>query len=499
MTNNKKDFINTLYYGDNLEILKDKIESNMVDLIYLDPPFQSGKNYNIIFKTENIVKADAQIKTFKDTWSWGEEAENEYRGLIKSELTKEPPNIKTIELIKAMRNYLGECSMMAYLTMMAPRLLEMKRVLKDTGSIYLHCDSTASHYLKLLMDAIFGTNNFRNEIIWYYYNRWTAGKNDFQRLHDIIFRYTKTDEFKFNVQYQSYSKSMEEGFKKRGFVKRSSPKKGDYISTKKEGVAMHDVWQISFIHSQSKERLGYPTQKPEALLERIINASSTEGDLILDPFCGCGTTIAVAEKTHRRWIGIDITYLAIDVIKKRLDQTGSGIYYQIDGEPKDLYSAEKLAEKNPFQFQIWCVSKLNGIPSQIKTGDKGVDGIIYYENILKKDKTGKAIISVKGTKIVNPEMVRELKGTVESQHADFGILVVLQNPTKGMGIEAIKEPQIEYGVGKKIPKIQIISVEEILNKKADAKLPVYIFPWHKTMKGITKVSRDLFEDKNHGE
>ena len=240
---------------DSINVMK-KMETKSVDLIYLDPPFNCGV----------FVKMD-----------------------IKS-----------------------------YIEWLTPKIKECHRVLKDTGSLYFHCDWHANAHIRILLDKIFGAKNFRNEIVWYYYNRWTAGKKDFQRLHDTIFRYTKSDKYTFNIQYQDYSKSMKEGFQKKGFVKRTSPKKGDYISTKKEGVAMHDVWNISFIHSQAKERLGYPTQKPEALLERIIKASSNEGDLVLDPFCGCGTTIAVATKLNRKFVGIDINPEAIKICKRRL-------------------------------------------------------------------------------------------------------------------------------------------------------------------------------------
>ena len=306
---------NKLYFGDNLDIMKKYIEDKSVDLIYLDPPFKSGKDYNIIFKPEK--GANAQIKTFKDTWKWGEEAEKNYRGLIEGTLTKEPPPPKLKDLMTAMRSYLGECSMMAYLSMMAPRLLEMKRVLKDTGSIYLHCDPTASHYLKILMDAIFGVENFRNEIVWRI--GWVSGfktqKRGWIRNHDTILYYTKSKKFTFNKEFIPYPPD---------YTRRGGKK------PKGKGIPIEDTWNCNpadelnsiMIMSFSKEKVGYPTQKPEKLLERIIKASSNEGDLVLDPFSGCGTAVAVAEKLNRRWIGIDITYLAIDVISKRLKKNG---------------------------------------------------------------------------------------------------------------------------------------------------------------------------------
>ncbi|MBI4723203.1 MAG: site-specific DNA-methyltransferase [Candidatus Stahlbacteria bacterium] len=301
---------NKLYFGDNLDILRDKIADNFVDLIYLDPPFKSGKTYNIIFRPEsnNIKGATAQIQTFEDTWKWGEEAAQNYYGLIQETITKEKANPKLIELMKAMRSYLGECSIMAYLCMMAPRLLEMKRVLKDTGSIYLHCDPTASHYLKLLMDAIFGVDNFRNEITW---ERSTAsggkaGGYKFVPAHDIIFSYVKDiNNFVFERQYIAYTKEyIKERFKytdENGRIYRLQLSNRKQYLDESKGKPVSDIWTDIFpINPMAIEKLGYPTQKPETLLERIIKASSNEGDIVLDPFCGCGTAVVVAEKLKRR-------------------------------------------------------------------------------------------------------------------------------------------------------------------------------------------------------
>ena len=487
--------MNILYFGDNLEILRDKIPPNCVDLIYLDPPFKSGKSYNIIFQPElNRIKgATAQIKTFEDTWQWGDEAEKEYQGLITGTITTEKPNQKLIELIKAMRSYLGECSMMAYLCMMAPRLLEMRRVMKETGTIYLHCDPTASHYLKLLMDAVFGVKNFRNEIVWCY-----AGggipKNDFPRKHDIIFRYSKSDVYFYKPIYRPYTL---------GTLQRGRTKvKGKYAEQglRPEGTPVNDWWpDVSKITSPTDpEKLGYPTQKSEALLERIINCSSREGDFVLDPFCGCGTTITVAERLKRKWIGIDITYIAIDVIKKRLEKNGikEGVDFGIAGEPTDVYSAEKLARRDPFQFQLWCISKLDATPSQIKSGDQGIDGIVNFVDYTKKNKAGIGIIQVKGTQNVNPGMVRDLKGTMKSQKADFGVLITLKEPTKGMKKEALKEGYFEY-MRKKISIIQLLTVEQLFKKPIPITLPTAILPPYKTP-AIKKSEQWEFSFKKDG-
>jgi site-specific DNA-methyltransferase (adenine-specific) len=477
--------MNTLYFGDNLEILRDKIPSDYVDLIYLDPPFKSGKNYNIIFQPElkKTKGATAQIKTFEDTWRWGDEAETEYQELIKGTITKEKPNQKLIDIMKAMRNYLGETSIMAYLSMMSPRLLEMRRVMKDTGSIYLHCDPTASHYLKLLMDAVFGTGKFQNEIVWCY-EIGARGKKRWGRKHDVILFYSKSERFIFNLREVVVPRKTgthmkvrtdDEGRPYQEKIDKKSGKAYRYYFD--EGAIPPDWWVgIQQLNREEAERLGYPTQKPEKLLERIVRASSNKGDLVLDPFCGCGTTIAVAERLKRNWIGIDITYLAIDVIKKRFEKNRiqEGVGFEIDGEPTDVYSAEKFAEQNPFQFQIWCVSKLDATPSETKTGDQGVDGIVNFIDLTKKDKAGMGIVQVKGTQSVSPSMVRDLKGTMKSQNADFGVLITLKKPTQGMVTEAVKEGYAEST--KKIPKIQLLTVEDLFKKPIPIILPGQILP-----------------------
>jgi len=481
---------NKLYFGDNLDILKDKISGDFVDLIYLDPPFKSGKDYNIIFQPEasnNIKGATAQIDTFRDTWKWGEEAEKNYQGLITGKITKEKTGQKLIDLMKSMRSYLKECSMMAYLSMMAPRLLEMRRILKNTGSIYLHCDATASHYLKLLMDAVFGVENFRNEIVWHY-RTGNISKYQFQRKHDIILFYSKSKQLTFNPievkEYYSqlYGPNFKPSFEGR---KQNEDEKGVYRMS-----LVDDVWDISAVFTLSKEHMPYPTQKPEALLERIIKAGSNKGDLVLDPFCGCGTTVAVAERLGRKWIGIDITYLAIDAISKRLKASGieENIDFKIDGEPKDVYSAKKLSNSNSFQFQIWCISKLDATPSQKKVGDRGVDGIINFIDQTKPSKVGKGIVQVKGTENVNPSMIRDLKGTMKSQNADFGIFISFKKPTQGMIEESTKEGLLGF-MGKEIPKIQFLTVEDLFKDPIPIKLPHLILPPYKKPV-IEKASED---------
>lgn len=293
-----------LYFGDNLKILRDYVQDESVDLIYLDPPFNSKATYNVLFAEQNGTRSQAQIKAFDDTWHWGMESEEAYHELV----TKGPGKIP--DLMDALRRFLGTNDMMAYLTMMAIRLVELRRVLKATGSIYLHCDPTASHYLKLVMDAVFGVQSFRREIIWR--SGWVSGfkaaAKNWIRNHDVLLYYLAEPKasFTFHLPFTPHPP----GYKRRG-GKGANPR----------GVAMDDVWTDIYspaIMSFSREKLGYPTQKPEALLERIVQASSNEGDLVLDPFCGCGTTIAVAERLKRRWIGVDSSEMAISLTMQRV-------------------------------------------------------------------------------------------------------------------------------------------------------------------------------------
>jgi len=340
--------VNQLYYGDNLDILRRYIKDETVDLIYLDPPFNSKATYNVLFGERNGSQAAAQIKAFDDTWTWDESAARAYQETVEA-------GGKVSQAMQAFRMFLGDSNMLAYLAMMAPRLVELRRVLKPTGSIYLHCDPTASHYLKMLMDAAFGVGNFRNEIVWLH-SLGAAHRGDgFPSKHDTILYYSKSSECKFiklrgEVTPQmnaKYSHQDEDGRYMLSYGKKYYLKGGKQIT---------DAWDIPTMAATAKERLGYPTQKPEALLERIIQASSNEGDLVLDPFCGSGTTVAVAQRLGRRWIGIDITHLAIGLMKHRLrDSFGDGVDYEVIGEPVSLPDAQALAESDPFQFQWWAL------------------------------------------------------------------------------------------------------------------------------------------------
>ncbi|MDP2983160.1 MAG: site-specific DNA-methyltransferase, partial [Candidatus Latescibacter sp.] len=331
---------NTLYYGDNLDVLRQHIDSDSVDLVYLDPPFKSNQNYNVLFKEQDGSRAASQILAFEDTWTWNQEDEVVFSDLVTT-------GGRVSDVMRAFRTFLGPCDMLAYLVMMAPRLIELRRVLKSTGSIYLHCDPTASHYLKLLMDAVFGVESFRNEIIWCY-KRWPSKQDNFQQMHDVILRYSKSKKVIWNQLYEDFTEQTKKRIKGGMKIEHIVGESGKILirptKEKSPGVAMCDYWNIPMIAGQAKERLGYPTQKPESLLERIISTSSNPGDVVLDPFCGCGTTIAVAQKLGRRWIGIDITHLAITLIKSRLMDTFSGVVqYKVIGEPVSIPDAAELA------------------------------------------------------------------------------------------------------------------------------------------------------------
>lgn len=474
---------NVLYYGDNLEILRKYIPDNSIDLIYLDPPFNSKATYNVLFKEPSGEPSQAQITAFEDTWHWTEETERTFQEIVDTA----PANV--VEMMTAFRKFIHENDMMAYLTMMCIRLIELKRVLKDTSSIYLHCDPTASHYLKVVMDTVFGKQNLRNEIVWHY-RRWTAPAKRFQRLHDILLFYTKRDEYTFNQLLIPYTAGSVER-KLQGTLHRF--KKGEepvLVSDKAlqaEGVSANDVFHIPFVAPSAKERLGYPTQKPEALLERIIKASSNEGNVVLDPFCGCGTALVAAEKLNRRWIGIDITHLAVSTMKWRLQQMFPGIQYKVRGEPVDLAGAKELASQNKYQFQWWSLSLIGARPygDRKKGADTGIDGYCYFMD--EKDKVKKAIVQVKGGD-VSVSQIRDLSGVIDREKAEIGIFITLEEPTKPMIKEAVSKGYYNSPLGKDYRRMQILTIDELLSgKKPD------IPPWVSPIQAPPKAKRDEAE------
>ncbi|MCX5970191.1 MAG: site-specific DNA-methyltransferase [Coprothermobacterota bacterium] len=457
---------NTLYYGDNLDVMRRHIKDETVDLVYLDPPFNSNANYNVLFAEKDGSKAASQIQAFTDTWKWDQEDEAVYAELVTR-------GGKVSKVMQAFYVFLGPCDMLSYLTMMAPRLVELRRVMKPTASIYLHCDPTASHYLKMLMDAIFGPGNFRNEVVWSY-RRYTAKSNRFQRLHDVILFYGRSDSIIFNDirgEYGEKSGKADSHYKQdeEGRWFRWQKRKGQEpykIFLSPEGRRLGDVWDIPHINASALERLGYPTQKPQALLERIISASSNPGDLVFDPFGGCGTTITAAQGLGRPWIGIDITHLAITLIKARLmDSFGNAVAFKTIGEPTSFHDAEALAASDPYQFQWWALGLVGARPVEEKKGsDKGIDGRIIFQGD-KPEVFESVILSVKAGH-TNAAHVRDLKGVLDREKAAIGVLISMQEPTAPMRMEAITAGFYESEVwGRKYPKMQLVTVAELLAGK----------------------------------
>jgi len=507
--------MNTLYYGDNLDILRRYTKDETVDLVYLDPPFKSNQDYNVLFAEQNGSRSAAQIKAFEDTWRWDQEAARTYQETVETG----PENVSKV--MQAFRTFLGENDMLAYLSMMAPRLIELRRVLKPTGSVYLHCDPTASHYLKLLLDAVFGPTNFRNEITWKRRVGMSSAVHESNRFGvctDIILFFAKTDETLFKPQYNRNTPEYQEYIRERFTMKDEhgrlfqatslvnpayrpnliydykgykSPKNGWMITKEKmeqwdregriyfpedkegrlrrksyadelKGMPVQNLWtDIPEINSQAQERLGYPTQKPEALLERIIGASSNEGDVVLDPFCGCGTAVAVAQKLKRQWIGIDITHLAITLIRHRLqDAFGNEAKYQIVGEPVSLPDAETLAKQDPYQFQWWALGLVGARPVEQKKGaDKGIDGRLYFHDDPKATK--QIVLSVKAGHTGSPH-VMELLGVMNREKAEIGVFISLQEPTQSMRREAASAGFYKAPWGRDYPRLQLLTIADLL-------------------------------------
>ena len=536
---------NTLYYGDNLDILRQYVPDESVDLIYLDPPFNSNASYNVLFKEQSGEGSPAQIKAFTDTWEWTQESERVFEQEIIMNPTT-PPNVK--DMITAFREFIGRNAMMAYLVMMTPRLVELRRVLKSTGSIYLHCDPNASHYLKLLLDAIFGSVRFRSEINWRRtnaHNDAKQGRRQYGNVRDTIFFYTKGNLWTWNWLYTEYESQYVDSFYKfteqgsgRRYrmgdltaakpggdtryewrVKRPSdgdweadltneflnpvrdweykgvlPYTGRYWAYSKDrmagmaqdgrlvytrtgmpnykryleempGVPLQNDWTDIRPASRS-ESLGYPTQKPQALLERIIEASSNEGDVVLDPFCGCGTAVAAAEKLKRQWIGVDVTHLAVALMKNRLKTAFNivpGSDYEVVGEPADVGGARALAEQDRYQFEYWAMSLFEALPRDKKKrgADRGVDGVLHFIDGPRRS-AHKAVVQVKSGRVSSP-LIRDLKGTVDREKAALGLFITLEDPTRDMRTEAVSAGFYHSEVWQRdYPKIQIRTIEDLL-------------------------------------
>ncbi len=536
---------NALYYGDNLDILREHVPDESVDLVYLDPPFNSNASYNVLFREQSGEGSPAQIKAFTDTWEWTQESQRTFENEIMLNPST-PANVR--EMVNAFRQFIGSNAMMAYLVMMTPRLVELRRVLKPTGSIYLHCDPTASHYLKVLMDALFGKDFFRSEINWRRtnaHNDAKQGRRQYGNVRDTIFFYTKGAEWAWNWLYTDYDSEYVDTFYK--FTEQDSGRRyrmGDLTAAKPGGDTSYEWrvkrlqggdWEVDLTNEYTNplegwdykgvlpyqgrywaysrdgmatmaqqgrlvytrngmpnykryldempgvplqndwtdirpasrsESMGYPTQKPLALLERIIQASSNEGDVVLDPFCGCGTAIAAAQKLNRSWIGIDITHLAVALMKNRLKTAFNiipGPDYRVVGEPVDVGSARALAEQDRYQFEFWAMSLLEAFPREQKKkgADQGVDGVVYFIDGPRRA-MNKAIVQVKSGRVSSP-LIRDLVGTVEREKAAMGLFITLEEPTRDMRTEAVSAGfyhsdlwQTDY------PKIQIRTVGELL-------------------------------------
>ncbi len=509
---------NLLYFGDNLTWLREhgKFPDESVDLVYLDPPFNSNRSYNVLFKEADVRESEAQMHAFEDTWTWSQDVQDVYNDFWLT--APEKPK----QMLKSMIDALGRNDVTAYLTMMAPRLVELHRVLKPTGSLYLHCDPTASHYLKIMLDAVFDARYFRNEIRWKRTHAHGDSRRRFASISDSILFYGKTDRTTFNASalplreeyaeshyrsrdpdgrryqlvslrspnprpnlvydYKGYkphqngwavSREVMEELDRTGRLSFPKDAKGTirekYYLDEARGTAMPDIWDdIPPINSQARERLGYPTQKPLALLERIISASSNPGDIVLDPFCGCGTAVHAAHKLGRRWIGIDITPLATNLIRTRLQEAFPGLKVPIEGWPVDMAGAVALAaQEDKYHFQDWAVIQCGARPAggeRKKGADRGVDGVIPF---LDGKTPKRGIVSVKAGK-TGPDHVRDLGGVVSADDdAAFGVFICLYAPTKPMTEAALSQGSwVSEFDGKTYPKMQILSAQDLIDGKA---------------------------------
>ena len=499
--------MNKLYFGDNLFVLRERVLPGSVELVYLDPPFNSQAKYNVIYESAGDRRETAQRTVFRDAWSWGDEAE-----LCLTEVSAHGGRIAAV--VEALTHALRRSDMMAYVVMMAARLIEIHRVLKPTGSLYLHCDPAASHYLKIVLDAIFGPENFKNEVIWKRTSAHSSAKR-YGPIHDVILYYTKSDQYQWTKLYQPYdddyvdvffdmqdadgkrwkrtdltgagTRNGETGLPWRGLDVTAKgrhwayppshldrldaagrvhwPEKADGMPRLKQypedlpGVPLQDIINdIRPLHNLSRERLGFPTQKPLALLRRLIQASSKPGDVVLDPFCGCGTTVHAAQILDRQWIGIDVSYYGIRLVQKRLAANfGPQLQVTIDGIPADLPSAEDLAKRDPYGFQQWAVSELGcQLWNDGKKGaDGGIDGEMRFFN--GPGVPGRLLAQVKGGLRVGPEAVRAFKAVMDGEKADMGVFFCRGEPTDEMRRVAAAAGRHNIG-STPFPRLQLFSL-----------------------------------------
>lgn len=523
-----------MYFGDNLEVLREYVATGSVDLVYLDPPFNSNRNYNVIFTRSDRLPKDnlAQIQAFDDTWRWSPVTEQQYHEMLAGAVPS-----RVADVVRALHALLGENDAMAYLVNMAPRLVELHRVLKTTASLYLHCDPTMSHYLKVLLDAIFGAHNFRDEIVWKRHNARSVKQSIWPRLHDVILYYGKSSTAYFAETRVSSGVRAEphdlvrwddgETYRTKDLTGQGTrqgetgkpwrdvdPTRGGrhwrvmhaaldamdaegrihwqrngmprerallpYVPDERQAV-VGDVWNdIDSINAGAAERLGYPTQKPVSLLQRIVAASSRPGDVVLDPFCGCGTTIDAAVTLEREWIGIDVTYIAVDLIRKRLQHTfGESISttYDVTGIPRDMAGARQLFARSAFEFERWAVSLVGGTPNQKQVGDRGIDGVVRFYTDAKGE-TGRVLVSVKGGKSLGPQFVRDLIGTVQTERAEMGSLLTLSTPTRGIYDAVAHAGAYHWPItGGAYPRAQVLTVEDLLAGQRMQAPPALVLPY----------------------
>ncbi|WP_017962931.1 site-specific DNA-methyltransferase [Rhizobium leguminosarum] len=531
--------MNRLYFGDNLDVLRERIQPETVDLVYLDPPFNSNANYNILFKETSGAAAQAQAEAFRDTWEWGETAASSYEDVMRS-------SGDVALALKGLKSWIGQNDMMAYLAMMTARLLELRDILKPTGSLYLHCDPNASHYLKIILDALFGPSGFRSEISWRRqsaHNDAKQGRRQYGNVRDTLLFYTKSDKWKWNTQYTPYDDSYIRNFYKHiepetgrlyrlsdltgpGGAAKGNPfyevmgvkrhwrfsrermdlliAEGRIVQTRPgavpaqkryldemPGVSLQNDWS-DIRPASGKEALGYPTQKPLSLLERIIRASTDPGDVVLDPFCGCGTTVEAAERTGRQWIGIDVTHYAITLIEARLKSNHPHAEFTVHGRPVDLASARDLARRDKHQFQWWAAWRLGSqtYREEKKGADRGIDGNILFKNGPYGD--GRIIVSVKGGEHIGSQMVRDLRGVVEREEAEMGIMVCLSEPTGPMLREANDAGFVTRSAHGRLPRLQIATIQDILDGRLP-KMPPLPAPERKLTPSIKRRDRDQLE------
>jgi adenine specific DNA methylase Mod len=531
---------NRLYFGDNLDVLREKVKDESVDLVYLDPPFNSDANYNVLFKSAGGNASGAQAEAFRDTWDWSESAMDAYDDVMAA-------NGDVALVLSGFRKWLGENGMMAYLAMMTVRLIELRRVMKPDASIYLHCDPTASHYLKIILDAVFGHQGFRNEIVW----QRTSSHNDpkrYGRIHDSILYYSNSEKPIWNEVYEkpdadffnAHDFEVDENgqhYRKRDLTapyrggpsgqyewKGKMPSKGRMWSYTRDnmlkleeegrivytrtgmprlkipveelkGLPFQDVWARPelWLNSGAKERIGYPTQKPLALLQRIIAASSNPDSVILDPFCGCGTTVEAAQRMNRQWIGIDVTHYAITLIEARLRAAGEAANtYQVEGRPTTLAGARELARRDKHQFQWWAAWRLGArwYREEKKGADRGIDGRMMFKNGPYGD--GMIIISVKGGENIGVKDVRDLRGVIEREGAEMGVIVTLEDPTGPMVSEANAAGNLAKSAHGRLPRLQVVTIADILDDRMP-KLPPLPQPDRAVMRAPRKEHRGQLE------